>query len=114
LKDESDPYHLLDSHVRAVAELLPFRVVVDADMGYTGALFIDLGRRGGTDDPPDTASIDVEFEPVVWVFDVEGGRETVESDLGPNSDPSMVADWIVSQANRFASPAICTGRAKAD
>jgi hypothetical protein len=110
MKDASEPSHLLDSHVRAVARLLPFRVDLAADMGYTGTLFIDLGHRGSPDDPPDTASIDGEFEPVVWMFDVEGGRETVPSNLGPNSDPGTVADWIVAQAHHFASPAVNTPR----
>lgn len=101
----SDSPDRLDSVVRAVAERLPFPVTLDADMGYTGALFIDLGRRGGDDDPPDTASIDVEFEPTVWTYDIEGGRETISSTLGPEADPAAVAAWIAYQARAAGSPA---------
>ena len=96
---------VLNELTREVAGLLPFLVKLDADMGYTGALFIDLGRRGDEDDPPDTASIDCEVSPVVWVFDVEGGRETVASDFGPDSDPTEVARWIAGEAHRVQSPA---------
>lgn len=102
----NDPGHRLDDLVRAVAALLPFPVELDADMGYTGALFIDLGRRGGDDDPPDTASIDVEVDPVVWMFDVEGGRETISSEMGEGVEPRIVADWIAEQARLAGSPAI--------
>lgn len=100
-----DDLHRLDDLVRAVAARLPFPVELDADMGYTGALFIDLGRRGGVDDPPDTASIDVEVEPTVWMFDIEGGRETVSSTLGPDADPGDVAEWVTQQAHAAGSPA---------
>lgn len=96
----------LDDLVRTVADLLPFRVELDADMSYTGALFIDLGRRGDADDSPDTASIDVEIQPVVWVFDVEGGRETLTSEFGISADPQEVARWISTTAHRVNSPAI--------
>lgn len=74
-------------------------------MGYTGGLFIDLGRRGGADDPPDTASIDGEVEPVTWTFDIEGGRKTVSSTFGPNADPADIAEWIAMQARDAGSPA---------
>ncbi|KJL23492.1 hypothetical protein RN51_01578 [Microbacterium oxydans] len=97
--------HNLDDVVRAVAERLPFPVELDADMGYTGALFINLGRRGGADDPPDTASIDGEVEPVIWTFDIEGGRKTLSSPFGPNADPADVAEWIAKQASDAGSPA---------
>lgn len=95
-----------DEIVREVAALLPFAVELDAIMGYTGALFIDLGRRGGVDDPPDTAGIDLEVEPVVWMFDVEGGRETIASDLDRSASAEEVARWIAAEAQRFDSPAI--------
>jgi hypothetical protein len=94
-----------DEIVREVAALLPFTVELDAVMGYTGALFIDLGRRGGVDDPPDTAGIDLEVEPVVWMFDVEGGRETIASDLDHSASAEEVARWIAAEAQRFDSPA---------
>lgn len=110
MNDNSDvdcdhPNSALDDLTREVARLLPFRVELEADMGYAGALFIDLGRRGGRDDSPDTASVDGEAVPVVWVFDVEGGRETFMSGFGPTTDPVKVADWIATQARRVGSPA---------
>jgi hypothetical protein len=94
-----------DAAVRAVAALLPFAVELDADMGYTGDLFIDLGRRGGPNDPPDTAGIDAEVQPTVWTFDIEGGRETIESTLGLDAEPAEVARWISEHAHRAGSPA---------
>lgn len=103
--DINDPGQVLNGLVLSVAKLLPFPVELDADMGYTGALFIDLGRRGGDEDPPDTASIDAEVQPVVWVFDVEGGRQTVVSGFGPTADPGEVARWIATEALRAQSPA---------
>lgn len=98
-----------DEAVRTVAAMLPFPVELDADMGYTGALFIDLGRRGGVDDSPDTASIDAATEPVVWMFDAEGGSETIASDFGVDADPADVALWVADQAYRAGSPAAITG-----
>lgn len=60
--DTTDHYKaniaLVDEHTQQVAALLPFPVELDADMGGTWALHIDLGRRGGADDPPDTAGVD--------------------------------------------------------
>jgi hypothetical protein len=100
-----DSAHEYDEVVKEVASLLPFPVTLDADMGYTGALFIDLGRRGGDDDPPDTAGIDSNFSPAVWVFDIEGGRETQTSHFGPTAVPAEVARWIVDQAHYADSPA---------
>lgn len=110
MNDNSDIYdddtnQALNDLTREVAKLLPFPVELDADMGYTGALFIDLGRRGGEDDPPDTASIDGEASPVAWAFDVEGGRETVVSDFGPTANAVEVAHWIIAEARRVGSPA---------
>lgn len=48
----------INERVREVAAHLPFPVELDADIGGTFALQIDLGRRGQTDDPRDTAGID--------------------------------------------------------
>jgi hypothetical protein len=104
MTDPDDPT-ATDAAVRAVAALLPFAVQLDADMGYTGALFIDLGRRGGPNDPPDTAGIDSEVQPSVWTFDIEGGRETIESALRLDADPADVAVWVTDQARRAQSPA---------
>ncbi|PPG94298.1 hypothetical protein [Rathayibacter rathayi] len=94
-----------DEIMREIVALLPFAVELDAVMGYTGALFIDLGRRGSVDDPPDTAGIDLEVEPVVWMFDVEGGRETIASNLDRFASAEEVARWIAAEAQRFDSPA---------
>jgi len=94
----------VDPLVREVAALLPFRTELVADMGGPTMLQIELGRRGGADDPPDTASIDPTTEPVLWVFDVEGGRETVVSNFGIAADPQAVADWIAFMAKRYGSP----------
>lgn len=38
----------VDAHVQRVAAVLPFPVELDADMGGTFALQIDLGQRGGS------------------------------------------------------------------
>ena len=110
--DLPDPGQVFDDLVRAVALLLPFPVELESDMGYTGALFINLGRRGGADDPPDTASIDALVQPVVWVFDIAGGRKTVMSEFGPGADPMKVARWILEEAEGAGSPAaLATNRA---
>lgn len=90
---------------RAVAELLPFAVELEVDMAYPDVLSIELGRRGGPDDPPDTASIDLSQEPAVWMLDIEGGMQTIASELGPDADPRTVAAWIAEQARQAGSPA---------
>lgn len=95
----------VDDVVREVAEKLPFEVELVADMGGPSMLQIDLGRRGDPDDPPDTASIDPTVEPVLWMLDVEGGRETIASPYGLDAEPSDVARWIASEAIRVGSPA---------
>lgn len=64
----------LDGIVQDVASRLPFGIELVADMAGPSMLQIELGRRGGEDDPPDTAPIDPSVDPVVWMFDVEGGR----------------------------------------
>lgn len=98
---------------RAVAELLPFAVELEVDMAYPDVISIELGRRGGPDDPPDSASIDLSQEPTVWTFDIEGGMETIASDLGPDSDPVVVAAWIARQARLAGSPSAVSGNEKA-
>lgn len=95
--------HAVDAHVQQVAALLPFPVQLDADMGGTFALQIDLGRRGGVDDPHDTAGIDP-ADPRWWV-DIEGGERTYISDLGLDADPQAVADWISTTAQQQQCPA---------
>lgn len=94
----------MNAHVKAVAALLPFTVTLFADMSGPSMLQIDLGRRGQEDDPPDSASIDPTSIPAVWIFDVEGGRETVASSHGLETDPMHVARWIVDQARLRDSP----------
>lgn len=101
---ESDtPTAALDAHVKQVAALLPFPVELDADMGGTFALQIDLGQRGGVDDPHDTAGIDPD-DPQWWI-DIEGGRKTFVSDFGLDADPVAVASWIAHTAREEDCPA---------
>ena len=58
MTEEQPSYETVDAHVKQVAALLPFPVELDADMGGAFVLQIDLGQRGGVDDPHDTAGID--------------------------------------------------------
>lgn len=95
--------HPIDARVQQVAALLPFPVQLDADMGGTFVLQIDLGRRGGVDDPHDTAGIDPD-DPRWWV-DIEGGERTYISELGLDADPQAVADWIATTAHQQQCPA---------
>ena len=97
-------YDTVDALVRDVAALLPFQIELVADMAGPSMLQIELGRRGGDDDPSDTASIDITSNPVVWMFDVEGGRETIASSLGLEADPHEVAGWIAAEAELWGSP----------
>ncbi|MFS0733879.1 hypothetical protein ABC304_03580 [Microbacterium sp. 1P10UB] len=95
--------HDVDAHVQQVAVLLPFPVRLDADMGGTFAMQIDLGRRGGVDDPHDTAGIDP-ADPRWWV-DIEGGERTYISDFGLDADPQAVANWLSTTAQQQQCPA---------
>jgi hypothetical protein len=107
----------IDATVKQVAELLPFPVELDADMGGTFTLQIHLGRRGGLDDPPDTAGIDPDDPNARWWVDIEGGTRTHISDLGLDADPRDVATWIGETARTENSPAAApiasTGRVAA-
>ncbi len=104
----------VDAIVREVAARLPFAVELVADMGgESWTLQIDLGRRGGKDDPPDTASIEPALEPAVWFFDIAGGLDTVQSSYGLDADPADVAAWIASEARRVGSPAATSATAVA-
>jgi len=40
------------------------------------------------------------------MFDVGGGRETIESDLGLDSSSEEVAVWIEAQASKWRSPSV--------
>lgn len=106
---ESDtPTSTINAHVEQVAALLPFPVELDADMGGTFALQIDLGQRGGVDDPHDTAGIDPD-NPHWWI-DIEGGENTSISDFGLNADPAVVASWIARTALAAGCPATTASR----
>jgi hypothetical protein len=93
----------VDEHVKRVAELLPFPVELTADMGGTFALQIDLGTRGGRDDPPDTAGIDATDSR--WWVDIEGGARSIISELDLDAPPQRVADWITTTARAENCPA---------
>lgn len=95
---------VLDDQVRRVAAHLPFPFTLEADMGGTFTVQLELGRRGGPDDPPDRAGIDPGAGEVWW-FDVEGGRETILSTFSADADPTDVAWWITDEARRAGSPA---------
>lgn len=97
----------IDENVRAVAAKLPFLVELEADMGGTFALQIELGRRGGADDEPDRAGIDPEKD-ATWWLDIEGGRKTLTSELGHDAAPAEVARWVTEEARREGSPATLT------
>lgn len=97
----------VNAHVQRVAALLPFPVELDADMGGTFALQIDLGQRGGADDPHDTAGIDPD-DPRWWI-DIEGGERTYVSNLGLDADPAAVASWITRTALKEQCPATASG-----
>lgn len=93
----------VDELVKKVAALLPFSVQLEADMGGTFTLQIDLGRRGRVNDPHDTAGIDPD-DPRWWL-DIEGGKRTYISDLGLDTDTREVADWIATTALQQQCPA---------
>lgn len=97
----------INAHVTQVAALLPFPVELDADMGGTFALQIDLGQRGGVDDPHDTAGIDPD-NPRWWI-DIEGGRKTYFLDLGLDDDLATIASWIGHVARQERCPAAVFG-----
>lgn len=100
---EPQPTVDVDAHVQRVAALLPFPVELDADMGGTFALQIDLGQRGGVDDPHDTAGIDPDSPR--WWIDIEGGEHTYLSNLGLDADPAAVAAWSAHTATEAGCPA---------
>jgi len=99
----------VDELVKRVAARLPFPVGLEADMGGTFVLQIDLGTRGGTDDPPDTAGIDGPDS--VWWLDIEGGSRTLISDLGFDAGVDVVAEWIATMARAERCPAAQRARA---
>ncbi|KAB1641411.1 hypothetical protein [Gulosibacter chungangensis] len=106
--DHEDNIARVDAHTIAVAALLPFPVELEADMGGTFALHIELGTRG-TDpgDPADTAGVDPDPDngPLDWWLDIDGGCETICSGLTIDTDPAIVAAWITEQARLHDCPA---------
>lgn len=98
-----------DNQVRAVAELLPFPVELEADMGgnYSGtsALQIDLGSHGGDNDPHDRAGVDPHQPRATWWIETDGGATFEDSRLPANTDPLLVAEWIGYSARRLRCPA---------
>jgi hypothetical protein len=102
--NESPTADTINEHVREVAAHLPFPVELDADMGGTFTLQIDLGRRGRTDDPRDTAGIDPEPDSRWWL-DIEGGMKTHISNFGVDANPAEVAAWVADTARTEGCPA---------
>jgi hypothetical protein len=101
----TDTTQRTDDVVRAVADLLPFRTTLDADMGGTWYLQIDLGNRGGQDDPHDRAGIEPDSDEPVWWIDIGGGERTFVSEFGIDTAPAMVARWIADEARAAGCPA---------
>lgn len=102
--NEDPTLDTINEQVRNVAAHLPFPVELDADMGGTFVLQIDLGRRGRTDDPADIAGIDPEADSRWWL-DIEGGMNTYISHLGLEANPAEVATWIAETALAEGCPA---------
>lgn len=98
-----------DDQVRTVAALLPFPVELEADMGgnYSGnsALTIDLGSRGGDDDPHDRAGVDPHQARATWWIETDGGATFEDSRLPANTDPVLVSEWITFRARSLGCPA---------
>jgi hypothetical protein len=112
MADEDDQVSEIDRHVMAVAERLPFDVQLEADMGGTFILQIDLGSRGDADDPHDRATIDP-GEGEVWWMDVDFADRQIKSPYGLDADPADVAAWIAREAVEARSPAAMTPAARA-
>lgn len=104
--NNNDEISQIDMLVQQIAERLTFPAGILAEMGGTGVLQLDLGQRGGADDPHDTAGIDPEDgEESYWWLDVEGGTRTVISTHGIRTDPTIVARWIDETARIEGCPA---------
>lgn len=107
-KTTTDPdIRELNAHVTDVASHLDFPVELDADMGGTFVLQIDLGTRGEVDDPNDRAGIDpTDAHNSFWWLDIEGGTKTIVSNLGIHDDPAEIAAWISIHARAENCPAV--------
>lgn len=107
-ESEAEALHIekLDEHVRAVAALLPFPVEMEADMGGTFTLQIDLGTREGEDDPSDRAGIDPDDPRARWWIETHDSADPyVEiAQLDAYSSPAAVADWLTGRALALACP----------
>ncbi|TIH26668.1 hypothetical protein [Subtercola vilae] len=100
----------VDEAARAVAALLPFPAPLEADMGGTFTFQIDLGCRGGQDDPHDMVGIDPDYEPLVWMIDINGGEYQITAPHDLDTDPATVAQWITEHARAARCPAATTQR----
>ncbi|MGO2933129.1 hypothetical protein [Microbacterium sp.] len=98
-----------DEHVRQVAALLPFDVELEADMGanFSGhyAFVVDLGSRGGEDDPHDRAGIDHTGTRPTWWIETAGGETFEDSQLSARTDPVRIAQWLTERARTLGCPA---------
>lgn len=89
----------VDQLVHAVAELIPFPTVLDADMDY-GALQIYLGEDldESTGRPFTRAGIDPEDPTTVWWLDFEAGGRQKFSALDATASVREAAAWITANA----------------
>lgn len=95
----------VDTHVKLVAAALPFPVELDADMGGSFTLFIDLGTRGNQDDPADTAGIDPHDDDATWWINFPEEDRVEISEFTIDAAPLEVATWIAHEAAKAGSPA---------
>lgn len=95
----------VDAHVKVVAAALPFPVELDADMGGSFTLFIDLGTRGNQDDPADTAGIDPHDDAATWWINFPEEDRVEISEFTIDAAPLEVAAWIAHEATKAGSPA---------
>lgn len=89
-----------DQLVGRVAELLPFTVTLDADMGGTWASQIYFGEEidDSTGRPVHRAGIDPDDAEAVWWIDFDGGDRQEISELGGFTAPEHVAAWIAAHS----------------
>lgn len=89
-----------DQLVSQVAELLPFSVVIDADMGGTWASQIYFGAEidESTGRAQHRAGIDPDDAEAVWWIDFDGGTRQAISELGAYAPAERVALWIATHA----------------
>ena len=95
-----------NAHVKLVAAALPFPVELDADMGGSFTLFIDLGTRGNQDDPADIAGVEPHDDGATWWINFPEGDRVEISEFTIDAAPHEVAMWIVHEAAKAGSPAV--------